>query len=116
MTQEKMPSNDIEEFLSALMTNGKDFSANQNPSRIAEKPEARGKELSPLVTSKEAAEYLRVCLKTLRTTCREQGLEPITIGNKFLYQKADLDRFIENKAEEQRRASGRNLDIPPFKG
>ena len=88
------------------------------PPASTEKPErhlASSAFPSPLFTTREAAEYLRICEKTLRTTCRDEGLEPIKIGNKFRYRKKDLDDYICEKWEASRSTRAKTLDIPSFR-
>ncbi len=50
---------------------------------------------SPLMTTKEAASYLRVSVRQLyNLRFAEVPLYPIKIGNKTLYRLEDLDQFI----------------------
>jgi excisionase family DNA binding protein len=58
-------------------------------------------ELSPtagprLLTVEAAAEYLSTTVWQVRTLGWERRLPTIKLGNRFLFDRADLDRFIEN--------------------
>lgn len=61
----------------------------------------KGMELSPtagprLLTVAAAAEYLSTTVWQVRTLGWERRLPTIKLGNRFLFDRADLDRFIEN--------------------
>lgn len=79
--------------------------------------ENEGKLESPYLTSKEVAEYYRISQKTLRTSFRAKGLEPIVMGNKFLYRRDQIfefDKILKEEAENRRKDT--EFEIPDFNG
>ena len=50
-------------------------------------------ELKPI---DEAADYLRVCKKTLRTWAIAGKLPHFRLGSRWMFAKSDLDEFVAN--------------------
>lgn len=63
-----------------------------NRPSLTETPTANG--VRPLLTRKEAAEWLRISERTLFTITRRDGIPVVQIGAKVLYNADDLDRWI----------------------
>jgi len=47
------------------------------------------------MTLAEAAEYLRLSARTIRRSINEIRPRPFRVGNKLLFKKSDLDRWME---------------------
>jgi excisionase family DNA binding protein len=63
-----------------------------------------------ILTAKEAAEYLRVSLYTLRKMEKEGGLMPFrTPGGHRRYSLKMLDEYLEKSREPSRRQGAENL-------
>ena len=63
-----------------------------------------------ILTAKEAAEYLRVSLYTLRKMEKEGGLMPFrTPGGHRRYSLRMLDEYLEKSREPSRRQRVKNL-------
>lgn len=57
----------------------------------------------PLLTVKEAADYLRLtpgALYTQRYRGEKPGSLGIRVGRKVLYRPADIDRFLDERLQE----------------
>jgi excisionase family DNA binding protein len=51
------------------------------------------------LTTKEAAEYLRVHVNTVRRWAREGAIPAVKLGNRggFRFRREDLERFLEQR-------------------
>jgi len=56
---------------------------------------------SPLLTVEEAARYLRISRPMVYRLLQTKQLRPVKIGSRTLFDKKDLDRFIEESKEER---------------
>jgi predicted DNA-binding transcriptional regulator AlpA len=67
-----------------------------------------------ILGSKEVAQLLGVCEKTLRTTLQVQGLVPVRIGRKLAYTESIVEQWLadqQREAERIARASGRVVEL-----
>ena len=70
-------------------------------------------EYRPLMTSEEAASYLRLdegrsianAVKALNRLVDKRKITPIVVGKRRRYAKVELERFIIEEVEFQRKAS-----------
>ena len=53
------------------------------------------KELSRLLTTEEAAEYLRLHPQTVRRLAREERLRAFYSGKQLVFRKEDLEAFLQ---------------------
>lgn len=75
---------------------------------------------SPLRTREEAAEYLRVSLRTFNRRVAPQ-LPRVPIGGRVFYDRKDLDRWLDAQkvgpsTAIRERASGRSASVSPISG
>jgi excisionase family DNA binding protein len=61
---------------------------------------------SPLLTREEAAEYLRVSVRTLDAAATEDEIRPIRVRGRVLYHREALDAFIRSRVEGEGRHHG----------
>jgi excisionase family DNA binding protein len=58
------------------------------------------------MTSREAAEYLRIHLKTLRDLVRDGKLQQVRLGWRTVrFRREDLDAFVESRIEVRKNAT-----------
>jgi excisionase family DNA binding protein len=60
------------------------------------------KDLSPLLTTSEVAEYLKISKPLVRTLTKDRQLNPVRIGSVVRYSQAEVLRFIEGGGSDGR--------------
>lgn len=53
----------------------------------------------PVLTLKQASDYLNVSERTLRRQITEGKIAPVRIGRRLLFQRAELDRFLSESVQ-----------------
>ena len=64
----------------------------------------------PLLTRKEACEYLRISLRKLETLITVKTIGCVRIGKSVRLEQAELDRFISGSRIEPHIATDRGID------
>ena len=58
---------------------------------------------SPLFTSREAAEFLKISRTSLWRLCKEGSLIPLRVRSRLHFEKAGLERFILSLSDHEER-------------
>ena len=86
-----------------LTTEGTDLGGDPRPGLSCGERSATGNEFEPLLSADEAAEHLRIHVKTLQKLAREQRVPCVRMGKYWRFRLSSLDRWVaaqENQSSQ----------------